>query len=127
VPGGRFVSVYEVPVSVAMRVAALGVNPAVVERWTRYSVTAVSSVAAAQVSPTSSSVTVAVGVPGAVGGAVSVAGGSILSVQPRDGTPLSSIANTWYQPGGAMLAFAGPSTSTVPAGAPDRRLSHWKR
>ena len=60
---------------VATRLAALGANPVVVERCTRYSVTPTLSVDADQFSRTPPSCPVAVRFPGADGGVVSVGAG----------------------------------------------------
>ncbi len=73
-------SVYVVPVGCAIRFAALGVKPGLVERWTLYWVTPTLSVAAPQFSVAWPVPGVAVRDPGAVGGEVS--GGTAGGVTP---------------------------------------------
>jgi hypothetical protein len=88
--------------------AALGVKPEVVDRWTRYSSTPTLSEAALQLRPAPSVCGVAARPVGALGAVVSAAE-STLTIWPVDGTPWSSTRKTMYMPGGATLAFAGPS------------------
>ncbi len=73
----------------AMRLAADGVKPAVVERWMRYSVTPRSSVDAFQLRATLSLFTVAVGPPGWLGGEVSAPAALTVSREATLGTPLA--------------------------------------
>ena len=62
------------PVGCAIRFATLGVNPAVVDRYTSYFVTPTLSVAAPQLNAAELAPAVAVRVPGADGGVVSGGG-----------------------------------------------------
>src|SRR5829696_7424447 len=95
-----------------MRLPDDGVKPAVVERYTRYSVTPTLSEDAAQSSLAPSGRAVAVSEAGAEG-AVTSPVASTRTIWPMDGTPLSSTRKTMYQPGGATLALAGPVIWTL--------------
>ena len=116
-------SVYVVPeLTVAMRLAADGVKPGVVERCTRYSVTPRSSVDGFQLRATLSPFTVAVGPPGWLGGEVSAEAALTVSSDATLGTPFFS-TNSMYRPGGATFGLAGASTLSVPAVPPWRKVS----
>ena len=77
-----------------MRLAALGVNPEVVARWTLYRVTAMLSVAAVQLSDTVLPETPAVSPLGAVGGVPSAPITAVASFDAPLRFPAASSATT---------------------------------